>query len=113
LTLLTKVANTSNLILDPDLDSYYLMDTVIIKIPQVTDFLSQIRTYALGVAINGSVSGTDRARLRVLVGLAESTMEASSNGLGYAFEAKPHLQEALLGDLEQTSQAFDEYITVL
>jgi signal transduction histidine kinase/DNA-binding response OmpR family regulator len=113
LTLLTTVANTSNLILDPDLDSYYLMDTVIIKIPQVTDFLSQIRTYALGVAINGSISSTDRARLRLLVGLSNSTMEASANGLGYSFEAKPVLQEALQDDLDQTTQVFDDYMTVL
>jgi hypothetical protein len=32
--LITQVGNTSNLILDPDLDSFYLMDTLVVQIPR-------------------------------------------------------------------------------
>ena len=32
--LVTKVGDGSNLILDPDLDSYYVMDTLVLKLPQ-------------------------------------------------------------------------------
>ena len=35
------VGNTSNLILDPDLDSYYLMDAILLKLPQGQDLLAQ------------------------------------------------------------------------
>jgi signal transduction histidine kinase/DNA-binding response OmpR family regulator len=37
------VANTSNLILDPDLDSYYLMDAATLRLPVVVNLLSQLR----------------------------------------------------------------------
>ena len=32
--LITQVGDTSNLILDPDLDSYYVMDSVLLKLPE-------------------------------------------------------------------------------
>ena len=32
--LMARVGDTSNLILDPDLDSYYLMDAVLLKLPE-------------------------------------------------------------------------------
>jgi signal transduction histidine kinase len=39
-SLLTQVGDASNLILDPDLDSYYLMDTLVVRIPEVSAVLS-------------------------------------------------------------------------
>ncbi len=40
----THAGDTSNLILDPDLDSYYLMDAVLLAIPQHLDRLDQLKT---------------------------------------------------------------------
>src|SRR5689334_15323986 len=37
LSLLTKVGDASNLILDPDLDSYYVMDILVVKLPVAFD----------------------------------------------------------------------------
>ena len=37
------MGNTSNLILDPDLDSYYLMDAILLKLPRGQDLLAQAR----------------------------------------------------------------------
>jgi methyl-accepting chemotaxis protein len=39
--LLTQVGNTSNLILDPDLDSYYVMDAWMLRLPAIVDTASQ------------------------------------------------------------------------
>ncbi|KAB2860496.1 MAG: hypothetical protein F9K46_09880, partial [Anaerolineae bacterium] len=47
LDLITVVGNNSNLILDPRIESYYLMDTLITRLPMRTQFLSQIRNYSL------------------------------------------------------------------
>ncbi|MDF5718822.1 MAG: methyl-accepting chemotaxis protein [Rhizonema sp. NSF051] len=40
--LITRVGNTSNLILDPDLDSYYLMDVVLLALPQAQQRVGEI-----------------------------------------------------------------------
>ena len=42
-----QAGNYSNLILDPDLDSYYLMDTVIAKLPALSDAVAKSVTLAL------------------------------------------------------------------
>lgn len=40
---ITHIGDTSNLILDPDLDSYYLMDVTLLAYPQMLDRLYQLR----------------------------------------------------------------------
>src|SRR5690606_3788971 len=50
MALITVVGNNSNLILDPNINSYYLMDNLSSNLPMTTDYLSQIRTLGLLVA---------------------------------------------------------------
>src|SRR6185503_10312404 len=42
--LISLVGDTSNLILDPDLDSYYTMDSVLLKLPENQDLLARTLT---------------------------------------------------------------------
>lgn len=44
-TIITHSGDTSNLILDPDLDSYYLMDMTLLAYPQTQDRIAEILTY--------------------------------------------------------------------
>jgi len=43
LSLITKVGDASNLILDPDLDSYYLMDVILLAIPQSLNRMYELK----------------------------------------------------------------------
>jgi methyl-accepting chemotaxis protein len=40
--IITRAGDKSNLILDPDLDTFYLMDTVVVKVPAMLDAVGQI-----------------------------------------------------------------------
>src|SRR4029453_3351577 len=40
--MIAHMGDTSNLILDPDLDSYYLMDITLLALPQTQDRLAQM-----------------------------------------------------------------------
>jgi methyl-accepting chemotaxis protein len=51
--LVTRVGDQSNLILDPDLDTYYLMDVILLKLPELTE--------AMRVAENERAVGNDLA----------------------------------------------------
>ena len=44
-TMISHLGDTSNLILDPDLDSYYLMDIVLLALPQTQDRLQNLAVY--------------------------------------------------------------------
>ncbi len=95
LRLITISGNNSNLILDPDIDSYYLMDTAITKLPLALDYMSQIRSYALGVIAAGGANPEAQARLTILSGQVRATIESNLQGYGYAFEVNPGLQDVL------------------
>ena len=64
--LIRYVGDTSFLILDPELDTYYLMDAALLKLPKSQSLLNQIREiYATSVR-NGSMTLNDSTLLRIL-----------------------------------------------
>ncbi|QLY24672.1 methyl-accepting chemotaxis protein [Bdellovibrio sp. KM01] len=69
----THLGDTSNLILDPDLDSYYLMDITLLALPQMQDRLKQIlenfRTLSQGPA--------DRESIRIKAALYAAILKES------------------------------------
>ncbi len=58
--------DTSNLILDPDLDSYYLMDITLLALPQSMDRLSSIGASFLPLLISGDIPADQRTEAAVL-----------------------------------------------
>ncbi|HHM06203.1 MAG TPA: methyl-accepting chemotaxis protein [Gammaproteobacteria bacterium] len=64
--LVAHVADTSNLIRDPELDSFYLMETVVNILPALTNDMGQARGLGAGVAAKGGISVQQNARLAVL-----------------------------------------------
>jgi methyl-accepting chemotaxis protein len=83
LGLITQVANGSNLILDPDLDTYYLMDTLITKLPAAADQAG--RTADLARIVNGDGSMDQRVALRSADDALKATLTALETGLDTAF----------------------------
>ena len=51
IALVTHVGDTSNLTLDPDLDSYYLMNVVIFQGPELSEALAQARGLGSSIAV--------------------------------------------------------------
>jgi signal transduction histidine kinase/DNA-binding response OmpR family regulator len=103
------VGDTSNLILDPDLDSYYLMDTVLLKLPQSQELLAQARLFGRKSLIpGGTLTAEQQAEFIRLVGLLRSNAEETRNGMGIAFRNNPannlrdSLQDALRQHLAET-----------
>ncbi len=74
LALISKVSDTSNLTLDPDLDSYYVMDALVFRLPIVLDLM--LRGTDSALAATGGKVVTSRA---VLVDLAVDAAQAAPN----------------------------------
>ncbi len=111
--LITHVGNTSNLILDPNISTYYLMDTSIVKAPQTAEYLDQIRAYGAAAAASGTIAATDKSRLIVLSGLVKSSIDAEAMGLSYVFDDNPGLKAQLQPQLDSQSQAVQGFIDLL
>ena len=67
--ILNTVGNTSNLILDPDLDSYWMMDAYVVKLPA----LGQLVSDAAVAAGAGNLTQAQRIDLASTVGLIGTT----------------------------------------
>src|SRR5204862_6933354 len=75
LALITDVGDASNLTLDPDIDSYYLMNIIIFQGPELTETMARAR--GLGVSIAASKTATPEQieilnRLSILIPFLQS-----------------------------------------
>ena len=98
--LIVEAGNSSNLILDPDLDSYYVMDDVITKVPGMLTGLAA--TSDLRVLVAGGAA-EQRIDLAVAHGALKAAAEAGSAGLNTAYEATA--DERLEADLAGVDDA--------
>src|SRR5260221_10309792 len=64
-TMITHAGDTSNLILDPDLDSYYLMDATLLALPQTQDRLAAVMARGLEILKQPAVTIQDRQQFAI------------------------------------------------
>lgn len=87
------VANYSNLILDPDLDSYWLMDAYVAKLPRLTEAVSQASARSL---LLDAPRLEDRMALSGLATDARLTLDAFLEvNMATAYARRPALKERL------------------
>jgi methyl-accepting chemotaxis protein len=77
LKLIVDAGNYSNLILDPDLDSYYVMDSVINRLPMLVDAAGQAGDMQTAISDHGAATIVKRIDLAVLKGNIETTLANS------------------------------------
>lgn len=93
--LLTAVGNQSNLILDPDLDSYYVMSLSVLRFPELLQMLHDAQVF-MQKAPGGSSAHQRTAELLTLVGRLEAVLLAMEADYTQAWAAGgPALQQAL------------------
>jgi signal transduction histidine kinase/CheY-like chemotaxis protein/HPt (histidine-containing phosphotransfer) domain-containing protein len=87
--LVSHVGDTSRLTLDPQLESYYLIDAVVVRLPALARDLN-----ALGVHLIREAAGSasDHAEALVALRLAETEKDALDRGHAVAFRATPALR---------------------
>ena len=74
--MITHAGDTSNLILDPDLDSYYLMDCTLLALPQTQDRLTSIISNGYQ-ALNNLQEGTTTRKQRHQFGMGAGLLQQS------------------------------------
>jgi PAS domain S-box-containing protein len=89
-SMIGQAGDMSNLILDPELDSYYLVDTTLMALPQTQDRLAQVMIDgADSLSATGTAAGLDKVTLATdltllkqddLDRITSSTQTALSNG---------------------------------
>jgi methyl-accepting chemotaxis protein len=84
--LINQVGNISNLILDPDLDSYYVMDLVLLKLPELLDSVHKTAAYAESKAGTDKLEMKDMAGFLQLIGSLQATLDGAKFSLQSAYD---------------------------
>src|SRR6185312_14275889 len=87
--LIARVGDQSNLILDPDLDSFYTMYAVVVTLPELTDRLMDLSVLTAAIAEKKALSVEDRAQFMILMGQFESARQELSEAVEAAYRGNP------------------------
>jgi methyl-accepting chemotaxis protein len=103
--LASAASDGSNLTLDPDLDSYYVMDAVAFRFPLMLENLNEVPD-ALAVAATGG-TGVDAARLdaAATLGSLTATLDAVTTGMAKSFATTA--DSRLLGEKQAVTDTAD------
>ena len=78
--MITHSGDMSNLILDPDLDSYYLMDATLLSLPQTQDRLAEVMAHGEAVLGQPAISNQERQRFAIYAQLLKEADLDRING---------------------------------
>ena len=117
-TMITHAGDTSNLILDPDLDSYYLMDVTLLALPQMQDRLAAVMAYDDARARNEDLLTEERSRFSVFAALLrEADLDRIVSSTRTALNEDPNfygrsdsLQRNVPPALDRFAKAADAFI---
>ena len=123
-TMISHLGDTSNLILDPDLDSYYLVDMTLSGLPQTEDRIQDIITTLEPALRRHELSAAEKTQLAVyasmlkesdisrITGDAQTSLNEDSNFYGVS----PSLQAKIPGavaDYQKASEALQDFLSKL
>ncbi len=111
---IARVGDASNLILDPDLDSYYAMDLVVIKLPELADSSAQVLETAQEAAGGAGELAKAAEFLKRRAGF-QAAMDGTAASLdaGYRGNADGSMKSALDKPFAGLKAAVDAYGTAL
>jgi PAS domain S-box-containing protein len=118
--MITHAGDQSNLILDPDLDSYYLMDVTLLGLPQTQDRLAAVLAFGAAILNRQTISNTERQQLAIyatmlkeadldrIVGSLQTALNEDVNFYG----SSASLQGRVPPALKEYSDAAERFISL-
>jgi len=105
--LIEQVGDASNLSLDTDLDSYYLVEATVRRLPALAGNLSAIGANEVEQRLSGVWPPLRQSTMLTVLGQAQAEREALDRGHGVAFRENPALRQKLEGTLGPVWAAVD------
>ncbi len=110
IALIAYVNDTSNLILDPDLDTFYLMDAFGLKVP---DLMEKISLAKIELMKNVKDGKDNKAELIKLSTLIEQINEQLKSGIGVIYDNNSSLKSILNNKFNKMYEANNQLINIL
>ena len=106
--LITQVNNSSNLVLDPELDSSYLIDVTVTKMPSLLETMDTLRIQS---AAKDVTTQTDDKSIKnsTLVDSVQQQTNAIRQNMSAAFAYNPLIQQRLSGPLNEFNNQINKF----
>lgn len=111
--LIVKVRDASNLTMDPDLDSSYMVDIFTGRLPELNEILGQARARGALAATRKSLTPAERQQLTFLLGRARISLDNLNSSVQVVFRMNPQLEPTLKPAIQQSTTLTNEYLNVL
>ncbi|MCU0951557.1 MAG: methyl-accepting chemotaxis protein, partial [Burkholderiaceae bacterium] len=98
LALIGQATDGSNLALDPDLDSYYLMDSALMALPTLIDSTERLRIAALAAVRAGAMDDAIRRDMTIAEAGGDIYSDRVTAGLDKVYGVRPELRAAIAAD---------------
>jgi len=109
LALIVKIGDMSNLILDPDLDTFYLMDAVINKLPLISEAAGKARGLGSSILITTKESKSAQIKLAILVGTLKDNIVLLKSGLESAYSYNSALKPLINPTFESLGNSVNTF----
>ena len=105
IALLSKVTDNSNLTLDPDIDSYYIMDAAFFRVPDIIEDSGKLRGLGLAIMKAGAITRPQQIKLNDIFPVAAFQTKNMQDGLAKSIAYNPGLKEKINADKTLTDTA--------
>jgi len=113
LTFMVDIADETELTLDPIMDTYYFMDTIVTKVPAMLEPLGITRARGTGVLTKKELSPQLRIDISSLIAQMSGTLRAQNENLAKVMRFTPELQAPLGGPTKEFADGVDKVFALV
>lgn len=113
LNLVKHAADTSNLTLDPDLDSYYAQNAIFNILPQTVETLGQARGMASGIATRQKITREESIKLTSLISVIQKSIDEFKRGMQVLSDSNKDVSNKIDTQVGQTIKDSENYLQFL
>lgn len=115
--LLMYIGDTSNMSHDPMVETRYLMETSLVRLPEVQDLIAQLTAIGRKVIADNTLTDEDRYRLTFLVSLLQTSIDETKQSIKRAVVESRNInksyveQQSINTPLDNFTESVDDLIT--
>ena len=113
LVMMVDIADETELTLDPLMDTYYFMDTVVSKMPAMLEPLGITRARGTGVLTKKELTPQMRIDIATVIAQMESTLGAQNQNIEKVVRYAPALQAGLSGPAKEFSNGAEKIFALV
>jgi PAS domain S-box-containing protein len=110
---ITHVGDTSNMILDPELDTYYLLDALITKLPQAIEKTAQAKEFGTEIVERKTITLEEEAQMTVFNYSIDTPMSAIARGTQVIFEYNPPVRSSLQKPVQTSLGSTNKFLQLI